>query len=235
MMILLRKTLREERGNSILFMLGILSVLMIMFVFVLNLSKVLAVKEQANTTAQQASLAATSVLYEDIWDSIDQYETDLFKKIMEELGADAVIKDIYPKTIAERVDEKTVEIQSSHSDLSQNEARRKAINQVVAGEMRNGMWGYMLRDQLDNDIRHQMIPDMKNAARETIRQNNGNTDGAEISLFHKNRVYVRASNDVEGTPYGSFFRGWNEKLFQKSAGPEIEFLSELNIHVESTL
>ncbi|VEF49207.1 helicase/secretion neighborhood TadE-like protein [Bacillus freudenreichii] len=227
----MKSILNNERGNAALFMIGLLAVMMIMFVFVLNLSKVLAVKEQANTTAQQASLAATSVLYEEIWDSIEEYENDLIKKLLEGLDPEAGISilDLYPKTIEERVDEETVRIQSANPEESHNEARRKAINQVVTEEIQSEPWGYMLRDQLDRDIRFHIIKDMKDAARATINDNGGNTSEAEISIFHNDRIYVRASNDVETTAYGNFLKGIKKKLFQESAGPKIDFVKFLPI------
>lgn len=227
----MKNILNNERGNAALFMIGLLAVMMIMFVFVLNLSKVLAVKEQAHTTAQQASLAATSILYEEIWDSIEEYENHLIKKLLEGLDPDAGISilDLYPKTIEERVDERTVEIQSANPEESQNEARRKAINQVVSEEIQYGTWGDMLRDQLDRDLRFHIIRDMKEAARETITENGGDKSEAEMRIFHNERVYVRASNDVESTSYGKFFKGIQKKLFQESAGPKIDFVKFLPI------
>ena len=72
-----KNILKSEEGNAALFLLGLLSIMMVLFVFVVNLTQVLAVKERANTTAQQASLAATSVFYEEIWHSIDEYERTL--------------------------------------------------------------------------------------------------------------------------------------------------------------
>lgn len=225
------KRLNNERGNAAIFMIGILSVMMIMFVFVLNLSKVLAVKEQANTTAQQASLAATAVLYEQIWDSIDAYEDNLIKKLLEDLDpeSETTISELYPKTIAERVDEETVKIQSAKPELSKNEARRKAMNQVLSDEIRNGKWGDMLRDQLDDDLRFHIIPAMKAAAKDTIHENNGNTSEAEIRIFEKERIYVKASNNVESTAYGDYLKGIKKKLFQESAGPKIDFVKFLSI------
>lgn len=228
---LLKKTLHNERGNAALFMIGILSVMMIMFVFILNLSKALAVKEQANTTAQQASLAATSVLYEEIWDSVEQYENDLIKKLLEGLDAESGISilDLYPKTIEERVDERTLQIKSANPEESQNEARRKAVNQVISEEIQNGTWGYLLRDQLEKDLRFHIIPTMKDAARSTISENGGNITEAEMRIFDNERVYVKASNDVESTSYGTFLKGIKKKLFQESAGPKIDFVRYLPI------
>lgn len=74
---MMRKLLRNERGNISLFILGLLSVMMIMFVILLNLSKVFVVKEHASSNAEQASLSATSVVYEKVEQAIEDYDNQM--------------------------------------------------------------------------------------------------------------------------------------------------------------
>jgi Flp pilus assembly protein TadG len=38
---------RQERGNAALLMIGLLSIMMVLFIFVFNLTKIFAVKEEA--------------------------------------------------------------------------------------------------------------------------------------------------------------------------------------------
>lgn len=87
--------LQEERGNAALFMIGLLSIMMVLFVFVFNLSKIFAVKEEANTTAQQASLAATSVLYDQLDEAIEEYEKGLIGTV-----------DSYPESIGQKIEKR---------------------------------------------------------------------------------------------------------------------------------
>ena len=54
--------------------LGIMSVMIIMFLVLTNFVKVFVLKEQASSNAQQASIAATSVLYKEVDEAVEEYE-----------------------------------------------------------------------------------------------------------------------------------------------------------------
>ncbi|MBS4210372.1 pilus assembly protein TadG-related protein [Bacillus sp. FJAT-50079] len=211
--------MKNESGNVIVFMLGLLSVMMILFVFVVNLTQVLAVKEKANTTAQQASLAATAVLYEEIWDSIDEYERTLTWDEDES----------QPETIAEKVEKQINQLRRNpaYSQDSDNEIKRRALNDVLTQELRSND---QLATKLERDIRFFIIPSMKHVAAATISENDGSVSGAEMTLFKEGRIYVEASNSVKAASYKNYFLGVEKKLFQQSAGPKIDFSSQLSIH-----
>jgi hypothetical protein len=87
----------------------------------------------------------------------------------------------------------------------------------------------MLRDQSDRDLRFHIIPNMKEAARAAILENGGNVSEAEIRIFDKEQVCVKASNDVESIAHGTFLKGIKKKLFEESAGPRIDFMKFLPI------
>jgi hypothetical protein len=57
---------RNEQGNVVLFVIGMLGIIMVLFILVVNLSSALATKQQSDTTVSQASLAATSAFYEEV-------------------------------------------------------------------------------------------------------------------------------------------------------------------------
>lgn len=211
------KTLRNERGNITLFTVGSMIIVMLMFIFVINLAKVFAVKEQAHTSAQQASLAATAVLYDEIWTAIDKYEITIMGLV-----------DSYPKTIEQKVDERTIALNNSHPDWSGNEAYVEAIDQVLIEEMNSGVGTEELRQALQNELNPSIIYSMKEQARQTILANGGTLTGAEMELFHDNRVYVKAANTMESIDYGSIFHSFKDDVYQTGAGPEINFLEELH-------
>ena len=68
------KQFRNERGNIALLVMGALALLMLLFIFVLNIGSVLATKEKSATTAKQASMSATSVVYEEARKAILNYD-----------------------------------------------------------------------------------------------------------------------------------------------------------------
>jgi hypothetical protein len=212
-----KETLENERGNIALFVIGILAVMMISFVFILNLSNVFAVKEQANTTTQQASIAATAVLYEELDGVIAEYENMI-------IG----IVDSYPETIAEKVDEKIIALNSDsdYSDYSANEISIAALDIVLIEELEHGIGKEELAMKLETEIEQDIIKKMKDAARQTIVDNGGNLEGASLEIKN-GQVFVVASNTVETTSFKDIINHFSDELFQQSGGPKIDFLEHI--------
>lgn len=210
--------LQQERGNAALFMIGLLSIMMVLFVFVFNLTKIFAVKEEANTTAQQASLAATSVLYDQLDEAIEEYEKEI-------IG----IVDSYPESIEQKIEKKETELQSDagYNDYSVNEIKLEAMDIVLTDELRHGIGRKELDYKLGQEITNGILPDMMSQAQSTILENDGNLSEATLSI-KDGQVFVHASNTVEGTAFKGFFQDLKEDLFQTSAGPKVDFIEELS-------
>src|SRR4051794_38793137 len=96
------KRIREEKGSITLLTLGLLGVMALLFAVLLNLVKVYAVKQQASTAAQQASLAATSEIYRVVTKAIQ--DTDNAGLLCP--GPGGVGLNLWPKTIAEQIQDK---------------------------------------------------------------------------------------------------------------------------------
>jgi hypothetical protein len=208
---------RQERGNAAILMIGLLSIMMVLFIFVFNLSKIFAVKEEANTTAQQASLAATSVLYSQVDNVINDYEKTLEGKV-----------DKIPESIGKKIQKKEIELQldSSYDDYSDNEIELEAMDIVLTEELQRGVGKDQLHNMLNSEL-YETIKDMEAQAQTTIIQNNGNISDATL-VVDDGQVFVRASNTVEGTSFKGFFTDLKEDLFQTAGGPKIDFLTELS-------
>ncbi|QTC41016.1 Tad domain-containing protein [Bacillus sp. V3] len=209
---------RQERGNAALLMIGLLSIMMVLFIFVFNLTKIFAVKEEASTTAQQASLAATSVLYSQVNGVIEEYEKTPEGTI-----------DKIPESIEKKIQKKEIELRSSsgYDDYSDNEIKLEAMDIVLSEELKRGVGKETLHDMLNEELYHTTLPDMVAQAQTTIVQNNGNLTGAEL-VIDDGQVFIRASNTVKGTSYKGFFTDLKEDLFQTAGGPKVDFLTELN-------
>ncbi|MGR3762513.1 TadE/TadG family type IV pilus assembly protein [Rossellomorea sp. NS-SX7] len=209
---------RQERGNAALLMIGLLSIMMVLFIFVFNLTKIFAVKEEASTTAQQASLAATSVLYSQVDEVINEYEKTLEGTI-----------DKIPESIEMKIQKKEIELRSSSSydDYSDNEIKLEAMDIVLTEELQRGVGKDKLHDMLNEELYQSTLKDMQAQAQTTIVQNNGNLTGAKL-VIDDGQVFVRASNTVKGTSYKGFFTDLKEDLFQTAGGPKIDFLTDLS-------
>jgi hypothetical protein len=208
---------REERGNAALLMIGLLSIMMVLFIFVFNLTKIFAVKEEASTTAQQASLAATSVLYSQVDEVINDYEKTLEGTV-----------DKVPESIAMKIQKKEIELRSSSSydDYSDNEIKLEAMDIVLTEELQRGIGKDKLHKMLNKELYQSTLKDMQSQAQTTIIQNNGNLTDATL-VIDDGQVFIRASNTVEGTSFKGFFTDLKEDLFQTAGGPKIDFLTEL--------
>ncbi|WP_218144039.1 Tad domain-containing protein [Lentibacillus persicus] len=209
---MVKKWLCNEGGNIALFVLGMLSIIMILLVFVVNLGGALATKEQSGTTAQQASMTASSVLYEEVRRVIYEYEDETLEGAVQAFFED----------IEEMVDERASELSGSgdYADWTVNEIELEAFDQVLTEEMNKDV----VRDKLNElltveDIESKVV----NKTRNAIVANNGVLDGAELAI-KDDRFYVRAANEMESVSFDGFMEGIQENVYQESAGPRIDFL-----------
>ncbi|MBS4175855.1 pilus assembly protein TadG-related protein [Bacillus sp. FJAT-49736] len=215
----LRKMVNNEKGNISLLMIAIMGGMLVLFVFILNLSKALAVKEQANTTAQQASLAATSVIYDHINTAIDLYDLHLLSLPLEPPPILLSMKvSEYKSSLAHNF---------KYRDYSANEINMEAIDLAIKSELSEGYDPLFLKGILESNLTG-LVPSMISVAREVIKENHGNLEDAEMR-FKDNRIYIKASNEYKATNYDKLLEGMHRKLFQESSGPEIDFLGELSI------
>lgn len=211
----MNKKLDNEQGNIALFVLGMLGIMMILFIFVINMGFALTVKEDSATTVQQASMAASSVLYEDVRRVIYDYEDETLEGAVQ-----AFFKDIEKK-----VDKKAEQLSANgaYSDWSSNEIELEAFDIVLEKELDKQVVRKKLMEVLQNE---DIEKDVINKAKQTILQNGGKLTGAELAI-HDNRIYVRAANEMESVSYDGFMEGIKEKIYQDSAGPKINFLEDI--------
>ncbi|GAA0465719.1 Tad domain-containing protein [Alkalibacillus silvisoli] len=206
------KNYLNERGNIAIFVLGMLSIIMVMFILVINMASALATKEQSSTTVQQASLAATSVFYEEVSRVIDEYEDETLE------GSLLAFFEDFNEKVSDRVDQ--LSSSGGYTGWSQNEINIEAFNQVLTEELNEPIVRTTLSGLLqDEEVRTSVI----NEARNTIQRNNGVLDGAVLTVSD-NRFYVRAANEFESTSLDSIVGQINENVYQESAGPTIDFL-----------
>ncbi|MFC4558649.1 Tad domain-containing protein [Virgibacillus kekensis] len=206
---------KNEQGNIALFVLGMLGIMMVLFIFIVNMGFALTVKEDSATTVQQASMAASSVLYENVRNLIYNYEHDTLEGAVQ-----AFFRDI-----EEKVDQKAEELSSNptYHDWSANEIELEAFDIVLENELDRDIVRAKLMDILQYEDIEENVIDM---AKQTISQNGGELAGAELAI-HNNRIYVRASNEMESVSYDGFMEGIRKKIYQESAGPKIDFLEDI--------
>jgi hypothetical protein len=222
---------KSEKGNISLLVMGLLGVTMIMFLVVLSFSKVFAIKEKASTASEQASYAATSVIYEVVMESIEEYDNTLPGKVDE----------VIDKTLVEKIEEKKEELLTFNPFLSQNEAKIEAINKVISEELNNGggtgqglglglgvrkeLLNKILLDNLTSESTNQKI---RSAVSDVIINNDGILEGTTVEYLDEYQVKVATSARYEALKYDELIPEDKRKLKQKAKGPEIDFIKDLN-------
>lgn len=232
----MKKHLHHERGNITLFLLGMISIMFILFMVIINFAKVYAVKEKSFTTSQQASLAASAEFYERVWDVVAEFDDIDEENLPPPPDADDENPpDVNPITkvkIKVKVGLKEDELRAHYgNEKSENEIHIEAIDEVLAEELTSGLGKRSLRRLLSEQYESRIKPAVIDKARNTILANGGQIEEAQIALFHENRIYIKAANEYVGQ--GKYFDGLKEKVFQTGAGPEIGFISELGISHET--
>lgn len=227
----LKNYLNNEQGNIALFVIGILSVMIILFVLILNLAGALIVKEQAISTSQQAALAATAALYEELPVFISDYEMKLAEMLA---GEDKEGEGESPEgttpdedSIAELIQKETDRLSGEMADYSLNEIQNEAIDRVLASEIDKGLGGGLLREMMNTEMEHSWISSMKESARNTILANGGELAGAEMTVFENGQIVVESSKEASAIGYNGFFAGAAKNLYKSSKGPEVKFVQKL--------
>ncbi|SEP95477.1 hypothetical protein SAMN05216232_1438 [Virgibacillus subterraneus] len=210
---MMKKTLQNEEGIIALFVLGMLGIIMILLILVVNLGGALAVKESSATTVQQASLAGSSVLYEEVRQIIYDYEDETLEGALQ-----AFFEDIEEK-VGVRADALTSN--SSYNGWTANEIHIEAFDQVLKDELNRSVVREKLEDLLQyENIESKVIDEVK----ETILENDGVLEGAKLYI-RDHRIYVKAANDMEAFSYDGYMEGIKENIYQESAGPKIDFIN----------
>ena len=238
----IRNRLENEEGNVALFVLGLISIMIILFLLILNLAGALIVKEQAMSTSQQAALAATATLYEELPGFILSYEKDLKEFLEEEEAAkdaeepaepeepgdgEAPEKEKEKKTLDELIQEETEKLSGEMADYTLNEIRNEAIDRILAEELDKGLGNGLLKKRMNEELEFAWIKSMKESARNTILANGGELEGAVMTVFDDGQIVVESSHEAGAIAYNGFFAGIKKNLYKSSKGPEVKFVQKI--------
>lgn len=194
---------------------------MLLFIFVLNIGSVLATKEKSATTAKQASMSATSVVYEEARRAILNYDNS------EHEDPDDGPHPIWMffHNFVENVEERLQQMRwdSRYFSMSANERELRAMSYVIDQGLQTPLVNQTLKDLFLNEgIKDKAIA----KAKDVIVKNGGTLTGAEMRI-KDNTIEIKAANKFKSTRYKQFLSGVEESVFQISSGPEISFLNSI--------
>ncbi len=202
-----------------MFMLGSMTMLMLMFVIIGSFANVFIIKEKASNNAEQASLAASGEILSGLETAINQYDQFqyAFYASIERL-------DLYEiDSILRALGDEKSNLQSSGRDLSQIEINHNAINNVIAKKLpgiENALQGFVSSELASSTNR------VQKAVSDNIHFNKGELSGTKIMFFNNNkRVEVKTATKYKAVKYDNLFPDDKRLIKQKGEGLKFEFLN----------
>lgn len=215
----MKRFIANEKGNTMIFMLGSMTMLVLMFVIIGSFANVFIIKEKASNNAEQASLAASGEILAGLNTAIEQYDQYQFNFYMSIKKPE--LYEIH--SILKKLGEEKVRLSSSGRDLSTIEINHNAINNVIKDGLpgiNSALQGFVA-SELGNAVSR-----VHNAVEKNINDNNGVLSGTTVVIFNKNkRVEVKTATKYKAIKYDSLFPEDKRLIKQKGEGLKFEFLS----------
>ncbi|KAB8138994.1 hypothetical protein F9U64_02515 [Gracilibacillus oryzae] len=211
--------LKDEKGNASIITLGIVCFGIILIFLFFNYAKIFIVAERSNTSAEQASLAATSVVYDEMLDLINTFQY--------------ACGNIAGVDVPCPLKEKYELMKASNPSLSEHEAIDKFLSNSAILSLRKAYSVYLLEFEVQRSLLSAR-PAVENAVQEVVEKNKGNENDTIITYFNSNnRIEVETSAEYESME-ASFLGEINEDIENVGMGLEIKFLDSLNFFPNQT-
>ncbi len=210
------KELKRENGNSLVYILWLLSVCGVILLIVVNIARVYLVKQQAETATQLAALAGTSVLLKATDEVVLVFDADGVK------SAQQFIDDT--KSVTSLVNEKKKEyIQSGKNEQT---ARIKAYNDILPTRIKKYP---ELKDSFEQKFKSSALAVTLNSEIYAILIENGSSvDTSEIVLSNdKWRIEVKAEVEFSTLTDGKLVAVFTSPISQKGFGPQLSYLKNI--------
>ncbi|MED3571740.1 hypothetical protein [Cytobacillus praedii] len=218
----MKRFIANEKGNTMIFMLGSMTMLVLMFVVIGSFANVFIIKEKASNNAEQASLAASGEILAGLNTAIEQYDKFQYDFYMRMERPE--LYEIH--SILKKLGEEKVKLSSSGRNLSTIEINHNAINNVIKAELESpGLTSSALQGFVTSELGN-AVSRVHNAVEKNINDNNGVLSGTTVIIFNKNkRVEVKTATKYKAIKYDSLFPEDKRLIKQKGEGLKFEFLS----------
>lgn len=197
-----KKLLGNQRGNMTVFVLTIFFFLsLVMFTLLYNMSTIFVDKEVAANSAQQASIAAVQIIYEETEEAIQKYDLSL-------------VGMLDPVYIMREVDHEKTRLRSAHPEWSESEVRYNAIDHVLLQHVNRNpvLYGYIHHSLAEAQTK---IP---GAVGEILQANGATPSGSVVTMFDSDmRIEVETSVRYQSETFGLAFLNTDTEQVKQSA------------------
>ena len=212
--------LKNERGHGMVYLLWIMVMSIAIFVIVVNIAKVYAVKQQAATATQQAALAGTSILLEATIrgvENFDDYPDTLHPDWVAQRGMDS-------KSVTALLDEKVTQLKQSGQ--AEDIAYIQAMNELLPSRIQAyGLLKTLIKTEIDASGTA-----FTDTVKQVIEANDGNLERSTVTLTTPEyRIEVIADVTYESVTDSatSYIKDIVKEIPQKGTGPSMTYLKGL--------
>lgn len=202
--------LRNERGNMTILVLTIFFfMLLVIFTVLFNFSTVFVDKEVAANSAQQASLAATDVIYDEVEKAIHSYDQ-------------SIVNWIDPVFIWPLVEAQMKSIKAAHPDWASSEVQFEAIDRVLLVSI--PVYPELLTHVVVG--MDQASAEIPGVVTDILASNKCTLSGSSLQLFNgDDRIEVRTSVRYVSKTFGmEFMPEHAEQIYQTGESRTIGFV-----------
>lgn len=211
--------IKNERGNSVFYILWLFGLSAVIFVIVVNIAKVYVVKQQADTATQQAAFAGTVVMLKATATGIEKFDEDPVKSL------DQKLSDL--KTIEEQVKEKADGLIDEGEDVQL--AYIQAYNIVLPEKMEK--YPLFKKEMEDTFKSAELSGELLSAVQTIITENDANAENVEVVLSEtKWRIEVKADATFSTITDGTYLKSFTSDIQQKGAGPPLKYLENISFN-----
>ncbi|MEK5428637.1 hypothetical protein [Cytobacillus sp. FSL R7-0680] len=224
------KYLKNEKGNTMLFIIGLFSVFFLMFLLILSFANVFIEKEHASNNAEQASIVASGIITKHLALSIEEYDDylkDQFKEAEEEAKEEAEEnednEDYEPPELEEpELLSKQIEelLPTLPNYLKESEKKHQAINKIIKREL-NKPDSHVLRMFIASSLSN-AESEIYSEVSTNIQRNGGQVSETEIWLNENQRIEVKTATKYEAFKYDEYFSDNQRHVRQTGQGPSFE-------------
>lgn len=218
--------LKNENGNTTLFIIGLFSVFTLMFLLIISFANVFVEKEHASSNAEQASIVASGIVLDSLEDAISEYDSWLILELGKVPDSPELI-DLRP--LGEKVEEEKNRLPGT---LTDSEKKHKAINKVIKDELNNG--NRFLRPIVNRELSYAEAA-IRSQVMDNISQNNGEISQTKVYLNNENRIEVETATKYKAFKFDEYFSDSQRLVKQKGQGPSFEFAEALSWNLNISL